>query len=252
MRQTNCLMLFQPVVDYDPYLLYKRLWDFLLVVVFATFEFFEKSFKAFYQRYNFVMEKIVGKIFPSWVTPNDISIFRAFLFLPVLILLLLDFQISAFVLFVFAAYLDSVDGLLARSRKILTEFGAAIDALMDKVFFVCLIVPLIFLMDFTNTGIFYPVIAFSSLTLIVPVEIWLTVVRWQDYLDFTNNKSEKRLIKAGMSGKIKFLLEMCGLGAFVLAYPNPESNFSLLGSFFILLSAPFAYRSLITKINARS
>lgn len=252
MRQTNCLMLFQPVVDYDPYLLYKRLWDFLLVAVFATFEFFEKSFKAFYQRYNFVMEKIVGKIFPSWVTPNGISVFRAFLFLPVLILLLLDFQISAFVLFVFAAYLDSVDGLLARSRKMLTEFGAAIDALMDKVFFVCLIVPLIFLMDFTNTGIFYPVLAFSSLTLIVPVEIWLAIVRWQDYIKFSANNDSKCLIKAGMSGKIKFLLEMCGLGAFILAYPNPESNFSLLGSFFIILSAPFAYRSLISKLNARS
>jgi phosphatidylglycerophosphate synthase len=214
--------------------------------------FFEKAFKGFYKSYNNALENLIGKIFPSWITPNGISVFRAFLFLPVLILLLLDFQISAFVLFVFAAYLDSVDGLLARSRKMLTEFGAAIDALMDKLFFVCLLVPTVFLLDYTDTGIFYPIVIFSSLTLIVPVEIWLTVVRWQDYLDFSANKGEKRLIKAGMSGKIKFLLEMCGLGAFVLAYPNPQSNFALLGSFFILLSAPFAYRSLITKINARS
>jgi phosphatidylglycerophosphate synthase len=198
------------------------------------------------------MEKIVGKIFPLWITPNGISVFRAFMFVPVLILLLLDFQISAFVLFVFAAYLDSVDGLLARSRKILTEFGAAIDALMDKIFFVCLIVPLVFLMDYTNTGIFYPVAAFSSLTLIVPVEIWLAIVRWQDYLKFSANNDSKCLIKAGTSGKIKFLLEMCGLGAFILAYPNPESGFSLLGSFFIIVSGPFAYRSLIAKLNARS
>lgn len=214
--------------------------------------FFEKAFKNFYRQYNSLLESAVGKIFPLWITPNGISVFRAFMFIPVLILLLLDFQISAFVLFVFAAYLDSVDGLLARSRKNLTEFGAAIDALMDKVFFVCLLVPLIFLMNYADTGIFYPVVAFSSLSLIVPVEIWLAIVRWQDYLKFSADKESKCLIKAGMSGKIKFLLEMCGLGSFILAYPNPESGFSLLGSFFILTSAPFAYRSLVAKLNARS
>lgn len=214
--------------------------------------FFEKAFKSFYRGYNEMLQSVVNKIFPSWVTPNGISVFRAFIFLPVLILLLLGFQISAFVLFVFAAYLDSVDGLLARSRQLMSELGAAVDALMDKMFFVCLLVPVIFLMDYAKVGVFYAVLCFSCLVLIIPVEIWLTIVRWQDYLNYSADKNNKCLIKAGMSGKIKFILEMCGLGAFILAYPDPESNFSLLGSFFIVLSAPFAYRSLIAKINARS
>lgn len=213
---------------------------------------FENIFRIFYQHYNSVMEHVVGTIFPLWITPNGVSIFRAFMFLPVIILLLLGFQISAFALFVFAAYLDSVDGLLARNRGLMSELGAAVDALMDKMFFVCLLMPIIFLMDYAKVEIFYAVLSFSSLVLIIPVEIWLTVVRWQDYLKFSADKNSRCLIKAGMSGKIKFILEMCGLGAFILAYPNPESNFSLLGSFFIVLSAPFAYRSLISKINAHS
>ncbi|MDO9509777.1 MAG: hypothetical protein Q7J14_00650, partial [Candidatus Magasanikbacteria bacterium] len=133
-----------------------------------------------------------------------------------------------------------------------TDFGAAIDALMDKLFFICLIVPVVFLMNYEKAGILIAVLSFSSLVLIVPVEIWLVIVRWQDYLQISADKTKKRLIKAGMSGKIKFLLEMCGLGAFILAYPNPNSFFSFLGSFFIIISTPFAYRSLVAKINARS
>jgi len=140
---------------------------------------------------------------------------------------------------------------LARSRQAMSELGAAVDALMDKMFFICLIVPTVFLMDYSTTTVFYPILVFSSLSLIVPVEVWLTIVRWQDYQQFAAKKSKKLLIKAGMSGKIKFLLEMCGLGAYILAYPDPESNFALLGSFFIILSAPFAYRSLIAKLTAR-
>ncbi len=55
-------------------------------------KFFEKAFKIFYQRYNSVMEKIVGKIFPLWITPNGVTVFRAFMFLPIIILLLLDYR----------------------------------------------------------------------------------------------------------------------------------------------------------------
>jgi len=157
--------------------------------------FFEKAFKSFYQYYNFLLGSAVGKIFPLWITPNGISVFRAFLFLPVLILLLLDFQIPAFVLFVFAAYLDSVDGLLARSRQAMSELGAAVDALMDKMFFICLIVPTVFLMDYSTTTVFYPILVFSSLSLIVPVEVWLTIVRWQDYQQFAAKRAKNCLSK---------------------------------------------------------
>jgi len=153
---------------------------------------------------------------------------------------------------VIAGYLDSVDGLLARCRKQETDFGAALDALMDKIFFICLLVPVVFLTNYAEAGILITVLSFSCLVLIVPVEIWLAIVRWQDYLQMSADKTKIRLIKAGPAGKIKFLLETCGMGAFILAYPNTDSIFSSLGVFFIVLSAPFAYRSLIAKINARS
>ena len=215
-------------------------------------KFIENFFKNFYTQYNSVMEKVIGKIFPVWITPNSITIFRAFMFLPVIILLLLDYHWTSFIVFVISGYLDSIDGLLARHRKQETDFGAALDALMDKIFFICLLTPIVFLMNYEETDVLVVVLIFSSLVLIVPVEIWLAIVRWQDYLQISTDKTKKRLIKAGPAGKIKFSLETCGIGAFTLAYPNANIYFSLLGVFFIILSAPFAYRSLITKLNARS
>lgn len=67
---------------------------------------------------------------------NKITIFRAFLVPIFLIVLYIDFPYNEFVataIFIIAALTDTLDGYLARSRNLVTNFGKFIDPLADKI-----------------------------------------------------------------------------------------------------------------------
>ncbi|GEM_PF-1625426 len=247
MRQSNSFAILPLTVEYDPYLWLKRTLDCLLFVL----ELIEKTFVFFYQRYNSIMEKIINWILPSWVTPNGISYFRAGLAIPVLLLLFAGLKFQSFWLYVFAAYLDSVDGLLARSRKLLTDLGAVVDALADKGYTLIILIPVVCLLNYKEVGLFFLILHLVSLFSIAPVEIYLGIVRWQDYKQSLVEKTKKLALRAGPSGKIKFILEACGVGAYLKGYPDPSGFYCLLGAILILASSPFAFRSLFTKLHAR-
>jgi len=72
------------------------------------------------------------KLFPRKVTPNQITIFR-FLTVPFIALLLwLGEYKTGTVLFIVSAFTDSLDGALARTRNMVTEWGSTYDPLADK------------------------------------------------------------------------------------------------------------------------
>lgn len=67
---------------------------------------------------------------------NKITIFRVFLVPIFLIVLYIDFPYNEFVataIFIIAALTDTLDGYLARSRNLVTNFGKFIDPLADKI-----------------------------------------------------------------------------------------------------------------------
>lgn len=67
---------------------------------------------------------------------NKITVFRVFLVPLFLIVLYIDFpynQLVATGIFIIAALTDTLDGYLARSRNLVTNFGKFIDPLADKI-----------------------------------------------------------------------------------------------------------------------
>src|SRR3990167_2399717 len=79
-----------------------------------------------------LVSKIFLKIFPSWITPNHITIFR-FLTIPFIILLLVSEEyFFGVILFSVSAFSDMADGALARVTNQITEWGKMSDPLADK------------------------------------------------------------------------------------------------------------------------
>ncbi len=86
---------------------------------------------------------IGGRLIPGWVTPNHITFVRI-VSAPVAIVLLMNENYQWGVpFFFFVALTDAIDGALARTRNMITEWGMMFDPLADKL----LIIPtLVFLM----------------------------------------------------------------------------------------------------------
>lgn len=67
---------------------------------------------------------------------NKITLFRVFLVPIFLIVLYMDFsynQVIATIIFIVAALTDTLDGYLARSMNLVTNFGKFVDPLADKI-----------------------------------------------------------------------------------------------------------------------
>lgn len=212
-------------------------------------------FKKFNKWWGNTFKKFFLFIFPEPITANQITVGRALLFVPVNILISFGYIFSAFALFVIAAILDSADGIIARERKQESDLGAMLDPVMDKIFFLGLLIPntgkLInyfncTLLDFITLGIL----------IIVPIEIYLGIIRYQDYRYNLINDLKKRNLKAGTSGKLKLVLEMVGIGGIILKFQGPFSIFQpelfyAIGIVSIYLSILFAYKSLKSKLVGR-
>ncbi len=74
--------------------------------------------------------------------PNTISVFRIFLVIPVIYLILKDSWESAFILVLLAGVSDGLDGFLARTFHWESKLGATLDPVADKILLVALFIVL--------------------------------------------------------------------------------------------------------------
>jgi phosphatidylglycerophosphate synthase len=83
----------------------------------------------------------VVSVFPGWVTPNHLTFLRMACSL---VILALEFNNSGLgiiiILGLIAGFSDLLDGALARARGLVTNLGAFLDPLSDKLFAIVLIV----------------------------------------------------------------------------------------------------------------
>jgi len=73
------------------------------------------------------------KLLPMSVTPNHLSLLRLILALPIIILTCTHFYKTTGVFFLIAAFLDGMDGSMARLRNQETKIGAILDPTADKI-----------------------------------------------------------------------------------------------------------------------
>lgn len=140
-----------------------------------------------------------GRYIPSCVTPNHITLSRIFL-APVAILLLMyeNYQWGV-PLFFFVAMTDALDGALARTRGMITEWGMMFDPLADKF----LIIPTLLFLMFKELP---PFIGGA----VVSIECFIIFLAF----GWRNSGHE---IKANMWGKWKMIFQVAGCLALLLA-----------------------------------
>ena len=131
--------------------------------------------------------------------PNKLTIARV-LVVPVFILLyLLNYHLTAFVIFVLAAFTDLIDGQIARKYNLISNFGKIMDPLADKI------------------------LVYSAFCLMVEnglIPGWmLIVILTREFIVAgmrTVAASEGLVVAAGMSGKIKTVLQMVAVPMLLL------------------------------------
>ena len=144
----------------------------------------------------------VFRFLPGFITPDFFTVLR-FVFIPFIILaiVLSDFYM-AFFLFLISALSDSLDGSLARSRKMVSVAGAFFDIIADK---------LLNTMVLSFMAIFY----FEPWLPLLVVLVDLMVLFGGLILNLTLKRKD---FKSDFLGKIKMTVEMISIIVILIAY----------------------------------
>ena len=150
--------------------------------------------------------------------PNKLTILRVIAVPFFVVLYLMNYRIAAFLLFIAASFTDMLDGKIARKYGLVTNFGKIMDPLADKV----LVYSAFCLMVENGT------VPGWVLILILAREFTVAGMR-------TVAASEGIVIAAGMSGKIKTVLQMIAVPLLLLGN-WPHVAVAYAGQFFLYAS----------------
>lgn len=164
--------------------------------------------QALYHYKELLVGQIADRTLPYWVTPNLISWMRLVLavvnigiFLLHLSTPLTERSYTIFViLFTAAVISDFIDGPLARTRKLVSQHGAQIDPLADKL---TVLPPIWFFLWDTE-----PLLV----SVVIGGDVLATFLRWQGF--------RKQIdASANILGKLKMVAQTIGVYLVVLLFP---------------------------------
>ena len=142
--------------------------------------------------------------------PNKLTVGRMIAVPFFVLAYIFDMNFIAFIIFILASLTDMLDGKIARKYNLVTNFGKIMDPLADKILVYaafCLMVE-----DGTVAG--------WMLIVILAREFAIAGMR-------TVAASEGIVIAAGMSGKIKTVLQMIAVPVLILAGVVPQTGWVL-------------------------
>jgi CDP-diacylglycerol--glycerol-3-phosphate 3-phosphatidyltransferase len=150
--------------------------------------------------------------------PNLITVGRIVLALLVVPLLLMDGftpRITAFVVFLVAAFSDLWDGHLARSRGLITDLGKLLDPIADKLLLAATLIPMFVL----SHGL-EPDTPFPWFGGVLPVWIVVVIFGRELFITIFRGYAAGRgvVIPAGKAGKYKAVLQNFAIGSGILWY----------------------------------
>jgi CDP-diacylglycerol--glycerol-3-phosphate 3-phosphatidyltransferase len=168
------------------------------------------------------------KLFPKWLVPNYVTLFRFFT-TPIVAWLMFygNYKIGLWT-FILVAYTDAIDGALARTRNQITEWGKVYDPVADKILIGSMV--FIILLRYIDAWTAY---------LIVFIELIIIFVAW-----YRLNKGHK--VQANVWGKIKMILQVVGVSLLVLSIAFDWAAILPFANATIYLAIAFAVVSLLT------
>ena len=137
--------------------------------------------------------------------PNKLTLARVIAVPFFILAYMLDKYWIALIIFILASITDLLDGKIARARGLVTNFGKIMDPLADKV------------------------LVYAALCLFVEQQIiaaWMLIIILAREFAIAGMRAvaaaEGRVLAAGMSGKIKTVLQMIAVPMIILALALPE------------------------------
>ena len=140
-------------------------------------------------------------------TPNKITISRILLIPIFLVFLMQQSTLSSYialVIFIIASATDGVDGFIARKNNLVTNFGKFIDPLADKLLVASALI--------TFVGLGY--MPAWTVIVIISREFIITSLRLVAV-------SQGKVIAAGMSGKIKTVVQIVTISVIIICSVSP-------------------------------
>ena len=153
-----------------------------------------------------------------WNLPNAITIGRivlAALLAPLVLTDSFTVRLAAFVVFLVAAFSDLVDGKLARSRNLITDFGKLADPLADKLLLACTFVPFYLLSHGMEPETPFPWFGGT-----LPLWILIVVFGRELFVTVFRGYAARRgvVLAAGRAGKLKAVFQNIATGAVIFWY----------------------------------
>ncbi|MFZ2303248.1 MAG: CDP-alcohol phosphatidyltransferase family protein [Minisyncoccia bacterium] len=179
-----------------------------------------------------ITDKILAKtlllLIPQWLTPNIVSWLR-FCSVPFIgYFLWYENYTIALILFFISAFSDAVDGSLARTRNLVSDFGKMFDPLADK------------LLVSTTAIILVPRhLGWEIVLAIVTIELTLVGSA------YVQKRYYGKIVQAENTGKIKMILQSLGIGALLIYSIWNISIFLALAQYLFYASIFFALLSLV-------
>ncbi len=175
-----------------------------------------------------ILKVTVLPLIPRFITPNAVTWFR-FATLPfVAYLLWTENYKLGLILFFFSAFSDAIDGALARTRNLVTDWGKTYDPLADKILIGISVVILV--TKFINI--------YLAATIVI-IEIFLIGGAYY------RKHTEGIVIQAEISGKIKMGLQSLGVGAILVSLVFGWPTLIIGATYLLYLSVIFAVISLV-------
>lgn len=174
------------------------------------------------------LNAVLVRFFPSWVSPNQITVLRFFLTPVVLWYLHVENYAVGVPLFVFTTFTDALDGTLARVRGRITPWGTFYDPVADKLLIGSVV--LLFVMKHVH-----PLFALTILVL------ELAIVTGGYF-----RRKTGRLVTANIFGKMKMLFQAIGVTCLLLAVWTGTAFLFPVSVAFLSLAILLAVVSLFT------
>ena len=175
-----------------------------------------------------ILAKTVLRLFPKFVLPNHITVFRFFATPVVAVLVLYEQYYIGLIAFLLVAFTDALDGAMARTRNQITEWGKIYDPLADKI----LIGSMVFI-------IVLRYIDFWTAIIIIGLEFIIILTAWV-------RMRIGAKVQANLWGKIKMWLQVIGVVILLLSIIFNWAALLPFASGALYLAIAFAIVSLLT------
>lgn len=177
-----------------------------------------------------MLDKILAKFMPKWVTPNGVSILRLLLIPLIVAYLALGHYLTALIFFLFAAGLDSLDGAIARTRQQFSNWGLILDPLADKLLIMTVVCFLLLLYPFKLLIIY--VFVFELFMILISA--------------FHIFQPEAKMKASNIWGKSKMLTQVIGITLAMIWLIWPNQQLLTVSVLIIWLSLVFQTASIIS------